>query len=224
MPLKNVFIFDLDGTLVDSYRAIRESLNSARAELGYSGVSLIDVIKNIGNGDKLFINHFFNGADRVPALTRYRRHHGQSLRAHVRRKPYALVLLKALKRKKCKLAIASNRPRYFTNIVLATLKINECFDVVCCADEVGALKPNPKILRVILRRLRAVPAQAFFIGDMAVDLETARRAKIDAVFVRGGSSTLAQAREYRDIRIVSDLRHIIGLCSLGADGDSRLDF
>jgi phosphoglycolate phosphatase-like HAD superfamily hydrolase len=46
---------------------------------------------------------------------------------------------------------------------------------------------------------------------MDIDLETAKRASIDAVYVKGGSSTLKEIKKYKNKKIISDLREIIKL-------------
>ena len=52
---KKLFIFDLDGTLVDAYGAIEKSLNFLRYSLGLNPISLTKVRRNVGYGDKHFI-------------------------------------------------------------------------------------------------------------------------------------------------------------------------
>lgn len=78
-PFKSLFVFDLDGTLVDAYRAIEESLNYTLRELGYYQVSLSKVRKSVGRGDRLFIGRFFDSKDVPKALPIYRQHHKNSL-------------------------------------------------------------------------------------------------------------------------------------------------
>ncbi len=204
---KQLFIFDLDGTLVDAYRAIDKSLNFARLKLGYTCVSFEEVKKNIGNGDKNFVAVFFPKKDLNQALAIYRVHHKKSLKKYAKLRPCARMLLNKLKRKKKLVALATNRPSYYTNIVITSLGIKKYFDFVLCADEIKSLKPNPRILQIILEKFQIEKHEAVYSGDMKVDMETAKKAGVDGVFINGGSSSLSEVKAYKNKKIVGLLRN-----------------
>ena len=115
---KKLFIFDLDGTLADAYLAIEKSINFTRLNFGQKPVGFDIVKKNIGNGDRNFVATFFKQNNVEAALAVYRKHHKGSLKKYARIKPYARMLLYDLKRKKKLVALATNRPSYYTDIVL----------------------------------------------------------------------------------------------------------
>jgi len=208
---KQIFIFDLDGTLADAYTAIEKSLNFTRHHLGLSPVAYKQAKKNVGHGDKQFVQAFFSKKQLPLALSIYRNHHKKSLKTYARLNPYAKMLLYLLKRKGKIVAIASNRPHYYANIIIKKTGIRKYLDYVLCADQIQSHKPRPRILKDILKKFRFKKEQAVYAGDMDVDLETAQRAKIDAVFVRGGSSTLKEVKRYRNKKAVNSLRDIITL-------------
>jgi phosphoglycolate phosphatase len=211
MVTKKLYIFDLDGTLANAYRAIEKSLNFTLKKLGCPPVSYQEAKRKVGRGDKLFMETFFEKNNIERALAIYRSHHQRALVTHSRLKPYAKNLLVVLKRKNKILAVASNRPSYFTNLILKAVGIRKYFDLVLCADEIKSNKPNPKILNIIVRRFAVKKQEAVFIGDMDIDLETARRAHMDMVFVKGGSSTLAAVKKYKDKKVISSLKEVLGL-------------
>lgn len=211
MNKKKIFIFDLDGTLVDAYRAIEESLNFTLRALGHPPVSYATAKRKVGKGDKRFMQTFFSKKEFTKALTIYRRHHKTSLIRLAALKPGAKEMLYLLKKRNKIVAIASNRPQRFTNVILKALKIRKYFDLVVCADTIRGIKPNPKILRAILKRFKLSVQEAVYIGDMGIDLETAKRAGIDAVFVKGGSSTLSEVKQYANKKVVSSLDEILAI-------------
>ncbi len=211
MVLKKLFIFDLDGTLADAYRAIEKSLNFTRKRLGLSGVTYQESKRKVGRGDRVFMETFFPPEKINRALVIYRKHHKQSLKVYSRLRPYAKQALAELKRKEKIIAIASNRPSFFTNLILKTLGISKYFDMVLCADEIKSIKPNPKILNVLVGRFGVLKKEAVFIGDMDIDLETAKSAGIDVVFVKGGSSHASVAGKYKNAKTVSSLKEITAL-------------
>ena len=210
MATKKLFIFDLDGTLVDAYTAIWKSLIFTLKKLGYPSVSFCEAKLNVGKGDRAFMEAFFIKDDVDRALKIYRRHHEKALKAYTRFKPYAIRMLHALRNNKKKIAIASNRPRYFTNIIVKTLRLKKYLDYILCGDEIKSLKPNPRILNVIMKKFRVKKSETVFVGDMNIDMETARRAKVDAIFIKGGSSPLKDIKKYKNKRIIFSLRGIAG--------------
>jgi len=208
MGVKRLFIFDLDGTLADAYGAIEKSINFTLGRLGLMPVAYKDVKRRVGKGDRLFMKSFFPAKDMEKALKLYRPHHAKALLKYTRLRPYAKKLLYTLKREKKLLAIASNRPYYYTNIILKTLGIRKYFDVVLCADQIDSLKPNPKILYVIIKRLGVSKEETVYTGDMDIDMETARRAKVDAIFITGGSSPLSAVKKYKNKKVARSLAKI----------------
>jgi beta-phosphoglucomutase-like phosphatase (HAD superfamily) len=101
---------------------------------------------------KLFIQTFFPKKDVAKALRIYRRHHTRSLLRYARLMAYAQKLLYFLKKNDRIIAIASNRPKYFTGIILKKLKIKRYIDAVACAGELRNKKPSPWLLNAVIKR------------------------------------------------------------------------
>ncbi|RKY30353.1 MAG: phosphoglycolate phosphatase [Candidatus Omnitrophota bacterium] len=210
--MKKLFIFDLDGTLVDSYQAIQKSLNFTLKKLGYKEVSYAKVKRAVGWGDELFIKSFFKEQDTKRALKLYRKHHKNSLLRYVRLKPFAKKLLYLLKKKKKIIALASNRPTLFTKAILKKLNIAKYIDFVLCADSVKKIKPHPQIIFKIIKKFKLPKKDAVVIGDMDIDLEAAKRAGIDSIFIKGGSTSLNTIRKkFGDVKVISTLEEVLKL-------------
>jgi len=147
---KKLFIFDLDGTLVDAYAAIISSLNFTMRALGAATQDEKTIKKAVGRGDQKLLESFVRPADIKKALAIYRRHHLYSLKTQIRWLPAAKELLRCLKKKGKRLAIASNRPVRFTKIILKSLGASKFFDKVLCADQLKFGKPHPLILHKLI--------------------------------------------------------------------------
>ncbi len=207
-----LIIFDLDGTLINAYPAIMESFNSTMHKLGYPKQDALIIRKSVGWGDENLLEPFIKEKDLKKSLYLYRRHHRLSLIKKSRLFPGTLDLLKRLKRRGYKLAVASNRPTKFSWILIRHLKLKRFFDYVLCADRLKHIKPHPEILNKIMGKLSVKPAQALYIGDMNIDAQAGRRAKVKTVIVTTGSSTkkeIKKERPYRIIGKITDLKEVI---------------
>jgi HAD superfamily hydrolase (TIGR01662 family) len=193
---KRLFIFDLDGTLVDAYGAIHRSFNFTMKRLGYPCQPRPVVTRAVGHGDVNLIRPFVKPKDLPQAVRLYRTHHRKALKRWTRWMPHARRLLSSLKKEGRLVAIASNRPTRFTReIVRDVLAVGHLFDMVLCADVLPTRKPHPLILRVILRKLGVSKDEAVFVGDMALDILTGKRAGITTVALPTGSSPAAELRK-----------------------------
>lgn len=85
------------------------------------------------------------------------------------------------------------------------------FDCILCGDEINSLKPKPKILYDVIKKLGVVKKDALYVGDMDVDLETAKRAKMEVVFITGGSCSLKDVKQYKEKIVVNSLKELYEL-------------
>ena len=199
-------IFDLDGTLVDAYEAIAESFNFTMRALRLPLKNDLTIRRAVGWGDHNLLRPFVKSSKLLKtALLIYRSHHQGTLRRKTKFLPGAQKVIAGLKKKGYKLAIASNRPTKFTNIILRCLKIKKYFDRVLCADKMKRAKPHPDILLAIARRLSVKPAEAFYVGDMTVDILAGKKAGMATVAVLTGSHTKKEMARLKPYKIINDI-------------------
>jgi HAD superfamily hydrolase (TIGR01509 family) len=204
-------IFDLDGTLVDAFPAIADSINHMLKEMGYAPVSLRTVKRSVGWGVDSLVDSFVPEDKRAEALVIFRKHHDVRLRDRIRLLAGTKTLLPFLKAKGCVLAIASNRPTKFCHLILQGLGIDHYFDHVICGDAVKRPKPAPDMVKAILRASRVPAREAIFTGDMSVDIECGRAAGVFTLGVATGSCTRAEiraAKPDRSIERISQVREL----------------
>lgn len=204
-----LIIFDLDGTLIDAYAAINSSFNYALRKLGLKAQSASLIRRSVGWGDTNLLKPFVPPENLNRAVSLYRKHHKHSLLRYSRLYPYARFLLRRLKAEGYKLAVASNRPTEFSLILLRHLHILNYFDYVLCADKLNAGKPHPEILNKIIKRFAFRKPQVLYVGDMAIDAQAGRRAKIDVVIVTGGSSRGLEIKKERPFKIITKLNQLV---------------
>ncbi len=181
-------VFDLDGTLVDSYAAIAASLNHARAGWSLPPLDDATVRRGVGRGLEALIEDHV-GADRVDrGVERFRAKYAEVFAEHTFALPGAAETVRRLARDGYRVAVASNKPARFTRPILEHLGMAGSIGSIHGPDTVGATKPDPAMIRRCLLDLGATVDDAVYVGDMVLDVESARRAGVPVVLVRGGSS------------------------------------
>lgn len=201
-------LFDLDGTLADSYAAITASVNHVLEHHGRPTLTEQQVRGLVGHGLENLMETILPGIDPDAAAKLYREHHPSVLASHTKLLPGVEEGLKDLRKAGIKLGICSNKPSYFTRALLKIFHIEEQFDVVFGPDDVGVAKPDPAMILQSLERMGMPREQALYVGDMEVDIETGRRAGVETWVVPTGSNdeaTLRAAKAQRLFPAVSDI-------------------
>ena len=207
-----LIIFDLDGTLVDAYKAITKSFNYVMRILGYPLRSEKVIRKAVGWGDENLLKPFVKNKDLKRALFLYRRHHKMSLLKYTRLYPDTLKLLKKIKEKGIKVAVASNRPTKFSQILIKHLGLDKFIDYILCADKLRYIKPHPYILNKILKYFSIkCKKEVLYVGDMTIDIQAGRNANIDTVAISRGSSSKSQLKKEKPLKIIDNLLEILEL-------------
>lgn len=205
-------IFDLDGTLVNAYAAVAQSINNMLGKLGYPAASENKIKRSVGWGEVHLISQFVKPKDLARAVAIYRRHHPAALKRGTKLLPGAKEILRYLKGKGYGIAVASNRATTFTKIIVRQLEIADYFDFILCRDKVKRPKPFPDILNGILGKFFLKPSQAIFVGDMVVDVQAGHSARIRPLAVVTGSCTrreIVASRPFKVIRRLEALKKVL---------------
>ena len=184
-----LFVFDLDGTLIDSRRDLAESVNALIVERGGRELPLDTVTAMVGEGAALLVKRALAAAGLEPdvdsALPRFLELYDERLLAHTQPYPGTREMLDAM-RLRGRLAILTNKPQHHTERVLAGLHLDEYFDDVIGGDTGHGRKPEPAGLRYLIAQSRGSADTTTMIGDSIVDLRTARAAGVRVCLVRYG--------------------------------------
>lgn len=213
--MKNIrlIIFDLDGTLLDAYSAIIESFNYAMRKVGSPKRDSLTIRRAVGWGDEFLLRPFVGKDVLKKALRIYRSHHKHSLIRYSHLFSGSVRLLKSLRAKGYKLAVASNRPTKFSQILIRHLKIGKYFDYILCADKLKQGKPHPQILNAIRKKLKAKASETLYVGDMIIDIQAGRRAHVSTVAVATGSSTFSELKKEKPSYIIKNIADLAALLS-----------
>lgn len=204
-----LIIFDLDGTLVDAYPAIISSFNYTMQRFNYPNQSNPVIRRAVGLGDENLLKPFIKQKDLFSAVCIYRKHHKLALIKGSSLFPYVGKVLTHLKNKGYKLAVASNRPSLFSWILIRHLKLKKYFSYVLCADKLRHGKPHPEIINKIIKKFSLKPQEVFYVGDMAIDAQAGRRARVKTIIVTTGSSLKSEIMRERPYRIIDRISRLL---------------
>jgi phosphoglycolate phosphatase len=203
-------LFDFDGTLADSYDGITASVNHVRALHNLPPLSVAAVKPHVGRGPANLLDQTVGTGDSAANVAAYVAHHPSVLRSGTRLMPGAAETLRTLHERGLRLAVCSNKPVAFTRELLVILGISPYLDAVLGPEDVARPKPAPDMLLAGLKRLGASPAEALYVGDMTVDIETARAAGVKVWVVATGSDEPETLKRARPDRLLTGLRELIG--------------
>jgi 2-phosphoglycolate phosphatase len=210
MPLSELkaVLFDFDGTVADSYPAITASVNHVRGLHGLPPLDIDEVKRWVGRGAGALLARTVPAGDLEANCAAYRAHHPSVLHSGTRLLAGAAELLRLLHDRGLRLGLCSNKPVAFSRDLVAFLKIAPLLEVVLGPEDVARPKPAPDMLVAALQRLGVAAVEALYVGDMSVDVETARGAGVMVWVVATGSEERGALERARPDRLFSNLDEI----------------
>ncbi|MBR9975678.1 MAG: HAD-IA family hydrolase [Bacteroidetes bacterium] len=185
MPIR-LLIFDLDGTLVDSFRDIVTSCNLLLGTLDAGPLADDQIRPCIGRGVRYLVECVLRQGgvevgDAGALVSRYR----DIYRAHAldETRLYTGVreTLTALSETGATLAVLSNKPEDACRGMLAYFGIDRLFSRVAGGDSYSEMKPSPLPLHRIGEELARSSSETVMVGDSVYDIETGKRAGVVTV-------------------------------------------
>ena len=211
MPTRAV-LFDFDGTLADSFGAIAASTNHVRRAYGLPDLPEREVRRYVGLGLAQLMADLVPNAPADTAVALYREHHPAVMLAGTKLMPGVTDALAALSARGYRLAVCSNKRVEFTRNLVAHLGLAPFVVETLGPEDVGGrAKPDPAILLEALRRLGDSPAEAVYVGDMAVDVHAGRAAGVPVWLVLGGAAGRESAEDSRPDRVLGSFAELPGL-------------
>jgi len=185
-----LFVFDLDGTLVDSLRDLADSANELIVSCGGAALEPDAVARMVGEGAATLVSRAFTAArvdQPADALSRFLAIYDNRLLNHTR--PYEGMedTLRTLS-SRASLAVLTNKPLAATRRILDGLALSTFFDAgaVIGGDGPFPRKPDPAGLLQLCERAAVAPADTVLVGDSWIDWQTARNAETAICVARYG--------------------------------------
>ena len=209
MRIATSFLFDLDGTLVDSvYQHVlawKEALDEEGIEL-----SVWRIHRKIGMSGGLFTHQLLRetGGDMsVERVERLRQAHARAYRrlhAKVRPLPGAQALLATLTTSGTRWAIATSGRMETAAVNLEALGVDPAQNVVVTRDDVKYAKPDPDLFIAAAARLGVPIEQSVVVGDSIWDMLAARRCRALGVGLLSGGYGAEELERAGALRVYDD--------------------
>ena len=201
-----LIVFDMDGTILDTLEDLADSVNYALQQCDLPTRSLEEVRFFVGNGIRKLIERAVPSGttveqtDQVHAIftERYQAHCADKTRAY----EGIPELLGELRSRGYQTAVVSNKADYAVQ-ELCEQYFQGLFDAAVGEREGVRRKPCPDAVFTVLEKLQTDKADAVYVGDSDVDIETARNAGMDGIFVSWGFRGEAFLREH-GAQVVAD--------------------
>lgn len=187
----DAYLFDLDGTLIDTAPDIDAALNHCLQQAGLDGVEQSLTRHWVGHGSRVLIgqalqHHHVANADIESLLPDFLTYYKNNISTHSTIYPGVTDTLAAMKNRGAKLAVVTNKLTELSLPLLTQIGMMDFFDLVVCGDTASAAKPDPAPVNLCLDTFELAPTSALFVGDSDTDVKAARAAGVDVVCMRDG--------------------------------------
>ena len=185
------FIFDLDGTLLDTLGDLAASVNYALKACGMPQHSIDDVRRFVGNGVRLLMERAVPDGAANPrfeeAFTTFRQHYLEHSLDTTRPYDGIMEMLQALRSRGFRTAVVSNK-FYAATQELCQHFFADSIEVAIGEHEAEGIrkKPAPDTVNEALRQLGVSREHAVYVGDSDVDIATAAASGMPCISVLWG--------------------------------------
>jgi phosphoglycolate phosphatase len=185
-----LFMFDLDGTLIETAPEIADAVNDTLARFDLPAVPQACVDRWIGHGThELLIQALaFAGKTTEPLVrasaslplfsAEFGRHYQRRCGTNSRPYPHVREVLQQLRDRGTKLALVTNKEERYMRAVLDAHSLAPLFHRVIGGDSLPTKKPDPAGINACLDEFQVHRDHALFVGDSSIDVATARNAGV----------------------------------------------
>lgn len=188
---KKIFIFDMDGTLLNTLEDLMISTNYALSQFNYPSHTIEEIRFFVGNGVAKLIERAIpnglNNPNYEKCLEIFKEHYAKNMYNHTSAYDGIPEMLEDIKNKGIKTAVVSNKfdlavkelsKKYFGNLIDIAIGENEKAGV--------KKKPAPDTVFEVLNLMNLKSEDAIYIGDSDVDIMTAKNSNMPCISVTWG--------------------------------------
>ena len=214
------YLFDFDGTLVDSAPDLTRALDRALERAGLPGVGLKLGTQMVGHGAGALVEQAVRHVTHDDSITM------KSPLCHLLLSVFleeyepicaetsvlysgATEVIETLKAKGKQVGLVTNKPRRFVELMLPAFRLQDVFDSIVAGDDLPTKKPEPDMVQKALADLGRAPHEACLIGDSKADLGAAKAAGVTSILVSFGYAGDLDVFNCGADRVIHDLMELI---------------
>lgn len=208
----DLIMLDFDGTLTDSIPPAVAAIQKTIKKLGLPFKSKEEINEHVGYGEiPLVSGAIGTGEPKLlkKAMRAYEDIYVKEGFKKVVLYPHVREFLEYF-RDKTKI-ILSNKKDLFIKMILKDHGIAKYFTEVHGGDTALCLKPDPHVINMMVKKYHVPKDRVLFIGDMTVDIEAGRNAKVHTCAVTYGFDGKSKLKEHKPDFLINDLMELKGL-------------
>ncbi|MEA2073865.1 MAG: phosphoglycolate phosphatase [Campylobacterota bacterium] len=218
---KELIIFDLDGTLIDSGADLALALNAMLRELKRQEFSEDEIHTWVGNGAQTLVKRALSGGILIDeniddslfkeALEIFLDSYKNNVCVKTTLYPHVRETLVSLHKNGYTMAIVTNKPFEFVAPILSTLKLDKYFSLILGGDSLKEKKPSALPLLHVCEKLNVSIEKGLMVGDSKNDILAAKAANMDSIGVTYGYNYGESIDLYKPNAIIDEFSKITEL-------------
>ena len=180
-PAPRAVIFDMDGTLADTFALVVAAWNAALAAHAGREFAAEEVIARFGIPDPAMLRREVPEHLAEEVIERYHRHYEAQHTPLARAFEGITDMLAAIKRRGLPTGVMTGKGRRAARITLAALGWESMFDAVVTGEDVARQKPDPEGLLIVAKQLGVHPRACVFVGDSPADIGAGKNAGMKTI-------------------------------------------
>lgn len=178
-------LFDLDGTLIDTAPDFIVCLNQVRAEYDLPALPFHDIRKVVSDGARAMVSLAFGIKEGAEGFEDKRQ---RFLDLYTNNIANESCLFEGLEQtllyceqNNIPWGIVTNKPRRFSELLLAQLGLDKTIGSLVCADDVTNAKPNAEPMYKACAELNIEPEMVLYVGDHDRDIKAGKNANMKTI-------------------------------------------
>lgn len=224
-----LFLFDLDGTLIDSKDDIATAVNQVLARMEFPLLPVSRVMEFVGNGVKRLLERTLReihnrepGEDLLrEGIEIFREEYAKHLLDQTRLYPGVKDALSRLSW--ADMVVVSNKPERYSKPILEGLGISGLFRAIIGEETAHAYKPDPASLELAMELCGAAPSDTVMVGDSSVDIVAGKAVGATTCAVTGGFHTREEILKHDPDLIINDLTELSDFFYAGIEPGQNID-
>lgn len=205
MRTVDLFLFDLDGTLIDSKQDLASSVNLMLADVGRPPLHLATICAFVGDGVPTLVRRSLTAThpqNEVPDQELHQRgialmhaHYAERMLETTGLYPGVTEMLGRLRSHRKQTGVVTSKEVHFTRLLLNHFGIEALFDCIIGGDTVQARKPDPEPVTAALAAVGAAAVSTVMVGDSENDILSGRGAGVITCGVTYGFRSAAELKK-----------------------------